>query len=63
MDDIQTAYYLRVCAVDQSGVHDVDIILLTQRVREGDMNIAIEKSEALDVTCSPVIRIRLETLK
>jgi homoserine dehydrogenase len=90
MDDIQTAYYLRVCAVDQPGVlasitaimgacnisieafiqrepapgvHDVDIILLTQRVREGNMNIAIEKIEALDVTCSPVPRIRVETLK
>jgi hypothetical protein len=45
------------------GVHDVDIIRLTQRVREGDMNIAIEKIEALDVTCSPVTPIRVETLK
>lgn len=41
------------------GGHDDDIILLTQRVREGVMTIAIEKIEALDVTCSPVTRIRV----
>ncbi len=89
MDDITSAYYLRVCAVDQPGVlaaitkimgesrisieafiqkepaanaDTVDIILLTQRVNEGDMNHAIAQIEALDVTCSNVTRIRVEAL-
>ncbi|MEE9304496.1 MAG: homoserine dehydrogenase [Thiotrichaceae bacterium] len=89
MADITTAYYLRVCALDQPGVlasitkimgesnisieafiqkepeagaNKVDIILLTQRVKEGDMNTAIQQIEALNVTCSTVTRIRVETL-
>ena len=89
MSNITTAYYLRVCALDQpgvlasitqilgdsqisieafiqkepeEGVNQVDIILLTQRVREGDMDTAIQQIEALDVTCSAVTRIRVEAL-
>ncbi len=89
MEEVHTAYYLRVCALDQPGVlaaitkilgdghisieafiqkepasdaKTTNIILLTQRVREGDMNSAIQKIEALDVTCSAVTRIRVETL-
>ena len=89
MEEVHTAYYLRVCALDQPGVlaaitkilgdgnisieafiqkepasdaNTTDIILLTQRVREGDMNSAIQQIEALDVTCSAVTRIRVEAL-
>lgn len=89
MQDITSAYYLRVCALDQPGVlaaitkimgesdisieafiqkepkanaNKVDIILLTQRVKEGVMNNAITQIEALDVTCSEVTRIRVEGL-
>ncbi len=89
MNEITSAYYLRVCALDQPGVlaaitkimgeshisieafiqkepepgvSKVDIILLTQRVNEGNMNRAIAYIEALDVTCSPVTRIRVEAL-
>lgn len=89
MEDITTAYYLRVCALDQPGVlaaitkimgdsnisieafiqkepapsaNTTDIILLTQRVREANMNTAIQQIEALNVTCSTVTRIRVETL-
>ncbi|MCK5727056.1 MAG: homoserine dehydrogenase [Thiotrichaceae bacterium] len=88
--EITTAYYLRLCALDQPGVlasitkimgnsdisieafiqkepqnnaKNVDIILLTQRVKEGNMDNAIEQIEALDVTCSKVTRIRVESLK
>jgi homoserine dehydrogenase len=43
--------------------HDVDIILLTQRVLEGNMNKALDRIEALDVVLGRVTRIRMETLK
>jgi len=45
-----------------SGVDKVDIIMLTQRVREGNMNAALAAIEALDTICSGVTRIRVETL-
>jgi homoserine dehydrogenase len=41
---------------------NVDIILLTHRVNEGDMNSALEKIEALDVISGDVMRIRVESL-
>ncbi|MEE9327488.1 MAG: homoserine dehydrogenase [Cocleimonas sp.] len=41
---------------------NVDIILLTHRVNEGDMNNALEKIEALDVISGEVMRIRVESL-
>ncbi len=40
----------------------VDIILLTHRVNEGDMNKAIKQIEALDVISGAVARIRVESL-
>ncbi len=40
-----------------------DIILLTHRVNEGDMNIAIKKIEALDAITGEIMRIRVESLK
>lgn len=89
MDDVESAYYLRLSALDQAGVlanitqilgdsnisieafiqkqassidGKADIILLTKRVNEGDMNQAIAKIEALDVISGNVTRIRVESL-
>jgi homoserine dehydrogenase len=89
IEEVETAFYLRMCALDRpgvladvtrilgerqisieafiqkeptSGVDKVDIIMLTQRVREGNMNEAIAAIEALDSICSQVTRIRVETL-
>ena len=89
MDDIETAYYLRLLALDKPGVladitrilgdlgisieaiiqkeatpeeTRVPIILLTHVVREGQMNQAIAKIEALDSVDGRVTRIRLEYL-
>ena len=41
---------------------DANIILLTHRVNEGDMNNALEEIEALDVISGDVMRIRVEAL-
>jgi homoserine dehydrogenase len=87
--EVETAFYLRMCALDRpgvladvtrimgerqisieafiqkeptSGVDKVDIIMLTQRVREGNMDEAIAAIEALETICSSVTRIRVETL-
>ncbi|EIJ36551.1 homoserine dehydrogenase [Thiothrix nivea] len=87
--EVETAFYLRMCALDRPGVladvtrilgdrqisieafiqkepqggeNKVDIIMLTQRVREGNMNEAIAAIEALDSICSSVTRIRVESL-
>ncbi len=89
MEDIETAYYLRLLALDKPGVladvtrilgdqgisieaiiqkeaapeeTRVPIILLTHVVREGQMNQAIAKIEALDSIEGTVTRIRLEYL-
>lgn len=89
MEDIETAYYLRLLAQDKPGVLAditrilgdrgisieaiiqkeaapeetlVPIILLTHVVREGQMNQAIAKIEALDSIEGRVTRIRLEYL-
>jgi len=89
MDEVETSYYLRMCAVDRpgvladvtrllgdrgisieamiqkepaEGVQEVPIILLTRRVREAQMNEAIEKIEALDSIDGAVTRIRMEHL-
>lgn len=89
IEEVETAFYLRMCALDRpgvladvtrilgdrhisieafiqkeptSGVDKVDIIMLTQRVREGNMNEALAAIEALDTICSSVTRIRVETL-
>jgi len=89
IDDIETAFYLRMRAADRPGVladvtrilgerdisieafiqkeptkgeQDVDIIMLTQRVREGNMNEARAAIEALDAISGDVTRIRVESL-
>ncbi len=41
---------------------DVPVIILTHRVREGEMDSAIATIEALDSIIAPVTRIRVETL-
>jgi len=41
---------------------DVPVIILTHRVREGEMDSAIASIEALDSIIAPVNRIRVETL-
>ncbi len=40
-----------------------DIILLTHRVNEGDMNTAIKEIEALEAITGEIMRIRVESLK
>lgn len=90
MEEVETAYYLRLSAHDHPGVladvtrilskrgisieamlqkevsdpqHDlVPIILLTQRIKEKEMNAAIAEMEALDSITDKVVRIRLEHL-
>ena len=89
IDDVETAYYLRLKALDKPGVLaeitrilgdrgisieafvqkepvegmlDADIILLTQRVTERNMNAAIAEIENLDVVNGMVTRIRVEAL-
>lgn len=89
IEEVETAFYLRMCALDRPGVladvtrilgdrqisieafiqkepktgeNKVDIIMLTQRVREGNMNEAITAIEALESICSSVTRIRVESL-
>ncbi|MGV6817801.1 MAG: homoserine dehydrogenase [Thiotrichales bacterium] len=46
----------------EAGEDDVNVILLTQRVKEGRMNAAIKAIEALDVVSDKVTRIRVESL-
>ena len=89
MEEVETAYYLRLLAQDKPGVladitrilgdrgisieaiiqkeaepeeTRVPIILLTQPVREGQMNKAIDRIEMLDSVEGSVTRIRLEHL-
>jgi homoserine dehydrogenase len=89
MEEVETAYYLRLYAIDRPGVlanvttilgnqdisieaiiqkepepqaNFVPVILLTQRVREQNMNEAIRRIEALDTVDGKVFRIRVETL-
>ena len=90
MEEVETAYYLRMSAVDRPGVladitrilgergisieailqkepaedqRYVPVIFLTHRVREGNMNQAIQRIEALQSIKGKITRIRLETLK
>lgn len=89
MDAVQTAYYLRLAALDQPGVMariasilgeqgisieaikqkepeegqtHVQLVMLTHRVVERQMNEAIARIEALDSVPGEVTRIRMETL-
>jgi homoserine dehydrogenase len=89
MDEVETAYYLRMRAVDRPGVvagvagilaeagisieamqqkqplegeTEVPLVMLTDRVRERQMNEAIGRIEALDTIRAAVTRIRVEGL-
>ncbi|HHH45977.1 MAG TPA: homoserine dehydrogenase [Thiotrichales bacterium] len=89
MEDVVTAYYLRMQVEDRPGVlaevtkilgdlsisieaviqkeaeegaRHVPLILLTHRVREGQMNQAIAAMEALDAVEGRITRIRVEHL-
>ena len=89
MEEVETAYYLRIAALDQPGVMaeiagilgaegisieaikqkepeegetHVPLIMLSHRVREGRMNRAIARIEALNTVKGEVMRIRMETL-
>ena len=44
------------------GEERVDVIILTHRALEKDVNQAISQIEQLDTISGPVVRIRLETL-
>jgi len=89
MDDVVTAYYLRMTVEDRPGVlaavsgilaehgisieamqqkepaegeNQVPLVMLTQSVRESQMNAALGGVEALDSVAGEVTRIRLEKL-
>ena len=89
MSQVETAFYLRMQVLDQTGVladitrifsdHNISIeavvqkdrkqdqdsvplIILTHRVLESNMMIALEKIEALKTISEQVVSIRLETL-
>jgi len=89
MEDVETAYYLRLRALDRPGVladvtricadrsisidaifqkeagegeEQVDVVILTHRARERDINAAIRAIESLPTIPVPVVRIRLEEL-
>lgn len=89
VEEVDTAYYLRLHAKDRPGVlakvasilsdsginiesiiqkeveeRDglVPIIMMTHRVRERKMNVAIAAIEALDDIAAPVMRVRVEQL-
>jgi homoserine dehydrogenase len=90
MEEVQTAFYLRLRVQDKPGVladitrilgdqhisleavlqrepdeaaAEASVILLTHKVREGNMNKAIASIQELETVIAPVIRIRMETLK
>ncbi|HQZ46449.1 MAG TPA: homoserine dehydrogenase, partial [Usitatibacteraceae bacterium] len=89
MEDVQTACYLRLRALDRPGVladvtricadrgisidaifqkeagegeDQVDVVILTHRTLERNVNAAIGAIESLETIPSPVVRIRLEEL-
>ena len=89
MEEIETAYYLRLRALDRPGVladvtricadlsisidaifqkeagegeEQVDVVILTHRAPEKNVNAAIRRIEALATIPAPVVRIRLEEL-
>jgi homoserine dehydrogenase len=89
MEDVETAYYLRLRAIDRPGVladvtricadlsisidaifqreagegeDQVDVVILTHRVLEKNVNEATRRIEALSTIPTPVVRIRLEEL-
>jgi homoserine dehydrogenase len=89
MEQIETAYYLRMSAEDKPGVlaeitgifgdagisiealkqkepseqeTHVQLVLLTHRTRESQLNKALSAIEALEAIRKPVVKIRMETL-
>lgn len=89
MDEVQTAFYLRMKAVDRPGVlskissvlsdfqisieaviqkepqpgeREVDLVILTNVVREGTMNEAMRRLESDGSIVGPIARIRVEHL-
>jgi homoserine dehydrogenase len=89
IDDVDTACYLRMTALDKPGVlaevseifanHNISLeavlqkepakgadrvhlVLLTQKVKESNLNTAIAEVESLDEIDGSVARIRLEHL-
>jgi len=89
MDDVVSAYYLRMTVVDRPGVlaavsgilsehgisieamqqkepaegeNQVPLVMLTQPVRESQMNAALGGIEALDSVAGEITRVRLEQL-
>jgi homoserine dehydrogenase len=89
MEEIETAYYLRLRALDRPGVladvtricadlsisidaifqkeagegeEQVDVVILTHKVIEKNINAAIRRIEGLATIPAPVVRIRLEEL-
>jgi homoserine dehydrogenase len=87
ISEVETAFYLRICVRDQSGVladmtkeladndinieaitqkdadqGQVNIIILTHVVREGNMDQAIASLEQLEAVTGKVSRIRVESL-
>ena len=87
IEDIVSAYYLRITAEDHPGVlaevasilselginiesvmqkeseqenNTIPLVLLTHTVKEQQINLAIEKIEALETTLGNVVRIRVE---
>ena len=89
MEEIETAYYLRLRAFDRPGVladvtricadlsisidaifqkeaaegeDQVDVVILTHRTVEKNVNAALRRIEALATIPAPVVRIRLEEL-
>jgi homoserine dehydrogenase len=90
MNEVETAFYIRLSAKNKAGVlaevtrilgdknisitafiqketkqennDNTDIILLTDRVNEGDMDIALQQIAELDVINGEPTRIRVESL-
>jgi len=89
MEQVETAYYLRIIALDQPGVMariaailgnegisieaiqqkepaegdtHVNLVMLSHRVLEGQMNQAIARIEALESVKGRVVRFRMENL-
>ncbi len=89
IEEAETAFYLRMNALDQPGVlaevarllgeagisieavvqpepprgaDHARLVMLTHRVREGDMRAALARVEALEEIDGDVVRIRMETL-
>ena len=56
------AFIQKEAKQDGDKAQNVDIILLTHRVNEGDMNKALSEIEALDVINDEIMRIRVESL-